>query len=179
MFSKRPDKKDTSVSEPKRPVQVTEPASPAQTFMAKPANLKGSGKMAPSIIGEDLTVTGNVISKGEIQIEGEIQGDIHCGSLVIGDKARITGGVVADDIVVRGRVNGSIRGLRVTLQSSSHVEGDIHHQSLAIEQGAYFEGKSRRTDDPQSTGKGETGSSKSSASGRDTAADKQTTRAAE
>jgi len=41
--------------------------------------------------------------------------------------------------------------LRVTLQAQSHVEGDIYHQSLAIEQGAYFEGKSRRTDDPLST----------------------------
>ncbi|GAF80157.1 unnamed protein product, partial [marine sediment metagenome] len=51
-------------------------------------------------------------------------------------------------VVVRGRVEGSIRGLRVTLQAQSHVDGDIYHQSLAIEQGAYFEGKSRRSDDP-------------------------------
>jgi cytoskeletal protein CcmA (bactofilin family) len=58
------------------------------------------------------------------------------------------GSVIAEDIVVRGRVVGSIRGLRVTLQAQSHVEGDIFHQSLAIEQGAYFEGKSRRSDDP-------------------------------
>jgi cytoskeletal protein CcmA (bactofilin family) len=58
------------------------------------------------------------------------------------------GSVIAEDVVVRGRVTGSIRGLRVTLQAQSHVEGDIFHQSLAIEQGAYFEGKSRRSDDP-------------------------------
>lgn len=180
MFSKRPEK-ETGVAEPTRSAQVSEPSAP-QPYMAKHANLKGSGKMAPSIIGEDLTVTGNVISKGEIQVEGEIQGDIHCGSLVIGEKARITGGVVADDVVVRGRVNGSVRGLRVTLQSSSHVEGDIHHQTLAIEQGAYFEGKSRRTDDPQSSGKSETASTKPAAgerAGRDPLADKQATRAAE
>ncbi len=104
--------------------------------------------MVPSVIGEDLTVEGNVISKGEVQLEGEIKGDCHCASLVIGDKALIEGGVLADDVIVRGKVVGSIRGHRVTLQSSSHVEGDIFHQSLAIEQGAYFEGKSRRSDDP-------------------------------
>lgn len=103
--------------------------------------------MIPSIIGEDLTVTGNIISKGEVQIEGEVQGDIHCSSLVVGEKAAVTGGLVAEDVVVRGRVSGSIRAARVTLQSSSHVEGDIYHQSLAIEQGAFFEGKSRRSDD--------------------------------
>ena len=100
--------------------------------------------MIPSIIGEGLTITGNVASKGEIQVDGEIQGDIHCGSLLLGDTAQ----VVAEDIVVRGRVVGSIRGVRVTLQAQSHIEGDIIHQSLAIEQGAYFEGNSRRTDNP-------------------------------
>ena len=105
-------------------------------------------KMIPSIIGEGLTITGNVASKGEIQVDGEIQGDIHCGSLLLGDTAQVVGGVTAEDIVVRGRVVGSIRGLRVTLQAQSHIEGDIIHQSLAIEQGAYFEGKSRRSDNP-------------------------------
>jgi cytoskeletal protein CcmA (bactofilin family) len=34
----------------------------------------------------------------------------------------------------------------------SHVEGDIYHQSLALEQGAYFEGRSRRSDDPMGVG---------------------------
>jgi cytoskeletal protein CcmA (bactofilin family) len=104
--------------------------------------------MAPSIIGEDLTVTGNVLSKGEVQVDGQIQGDVHCSSLIVGEKAEITGGIVASDVVVRGQVMGSIRGERVTLQSSSHVEGDIFHMSLAIEQGAFFEGKSRRAEDP-------------------------------
>lgn len=104
--------------------------------------------MAPSVIGADLTIMGNAVSKGEVQVDGEIQGDIHCASLLVGENAKVTGGIVAEDVIVRGRVAGSIRGMRVTLQSSSHVEGDIYHQSLAIEQGAFFEGKSRRAEDP-------------------------------
>ena len=50
--------------------------------------------------------------------------------------------------LVRGHVMGSVRGRRVMLQASCHVEGDVFHQALSIEQGAYFEGKSRRTPDP-------------------------------
>ena len=107
-----------------------------------------ASKMVPSIIGEDLTIRGNVISKGEIQVDGEIEGDIRCGSLLLGDKSKVTGSVAAEDVVVRGHLVGSITGLRITLQAQSHVEGDIFHQSLAIEQGAYFEGKSRRSDNP-------------------------------
>ncbi len=79
--------------------------------------------MVPSIIGEDLSITGNVTSKGEIQVDGEIQGDIHCGSLLLGDKSQVIGGLIAEDIVVRGRVVGSIRGLRVTLQSQVSCRG--------------------------------------------------------
>jgi len=109
--------------------------------------------MAPSIIGEDLTISGNIISKGEVQLEGEVKGNVSCTSLVIGEKALVEGGVAADDVIVRGRVIGSVRGHRVTLQSSSHVEGDVFHQSLAIEQGAFFEGKSRRSDDPIADGR--------------------------
>jgi cytoskeletal protein CcmA (bactofilin family) len=132
------------------------------TYAAKTTTASAS-KMVPSIIGEDLSITGNVNSKGEIQVDGEIQGDVHCGSLLLGDKSQVIGGVVAEDIVVRGRVVGSIRGLRVTLQAQSHVEGDIFHQSLAIEQGAYFEGKSRRSDNPLEEVKAASASSSRSA----------------
>ena len=175
MFSKKPEKPESEMNtfESQKPITKTTSKAvggPAQTSgsgplasptpaqpplggmspkpaMATPA-YRSPDRMAPSIIGEDLTVTGNVLSKGEVQVDGQIQGDVHCSSLIVGEKAQITGGIVAEDVVVRGQVMGSIRGVRVTLQSSSHVEGDIYHQSLAIEQGAFFEGKSRRSEDP-------------------------------
>lgn len=115
--------------------------------IARPST--GGGRTgAPSVIGPDLIVSGNLISKGEVQIDGEVQGDVHSSYVVVGEKARITGSVIADEVVVRGEVMGSIRSKRVMLQATSHVEGDIHHSALAIEQGAFFEGKSRRTEDP-------------------------------
>src|SRR6516162_5150816 len=62
-----------------------------EAFAPKSPRLSGS-KMVPSIIGEDLTITGNVTSKGEVQVDGEIQGDIHCSSLLLGDKSQVRGG---------------------------------------------------------------------------------------
>jgi cytoskeletal protein CcmA (bactofilin family) len=151
MFTKKPEREmggDPLTKMSDRPASETTPFGERSPSYAKSP---GPSKLVPSIIGEDLMITGNVTSKGEIQVDGEIQGDVQCGSLLLGDKSQITGCVLAEDVVVRGRVLGSIRGLRVTLQAQSHVEGDIYHQSLAIEQGAYFEGKSRRTDDPLAT----------------------------
>lgn len=147
MFTKKPEREMSGDS----PQRISDRPSDTSPFGERPAGYVKStspSKLVPSIIGEDLTITGNVSSKGEIQVDGEIQGDVQCGSLLLGDKSHVSGNVVAEDVVVRGRVVGSIRGLRVTLQAQSHVEGDIFHQSLAIEQGAYFEGKSRRSDDP-------------------------------
>lgn len=138
---KKPD------SEPKLvPPAATSP-SPVGGRPAAP--MRAADRNAgPSVIGPDLLISGNLVSKGEVQIDGEIQGDIHATHVVVGERARITGSIIAQEIVVRGNVMGSIRGKRVMLQSASHVEGDIYHQSLAIEQGAYFEGKSRRSEDP-------------------------------
>ena len=149
MFTKKPEPGESVTKMGERPSgEAKSPFTERPATYAAKAPSPAASKMVPSIIGEDLTITGNVTSKGEIQVDGEIQGDIHCGSLLLGDKSQVMGSVIAEDVVVRGRVTGSIRGLRVTLQAQSHVEGDIFHQSLAIEQGAYFEGKSRRSDDP-------------------------------
>ena len=149
MFTKKPEPGESVTKMGERSAgEMKTPFTERPTTYAAKSTSPSASKMVPSIIGEDLSITGNVTSKGEIQVDGEIQGDIHCGSLLLGDKSQVIGSVIAEDIVVRGRVVGSVRGLRVTLQAQSHVEGDIFHQSLAIEQGAYFEGKSRRSDDP-------------------------------
>jgi cytoskeletal protein CcmA (bactofilin family) len=113
-----------------------------------PPRARAGERSTPSVIGPDLTVIGNLVSTGQVQVDGEVQGDIHGTHIVVGEQARITGGIVSEEVVVRGTVMGSIRGRRVMLQAESKVEGDIYHQTLAIEQGAYFEGKSRRTQDP-------------------------------
>ena len=143
MFTKKPDPSEDAFQRlSERPgAETSVPERPA-------ARSAPAGKMVPSVIGEDLTIIGNVTSKGDIQVEGQIQGDIQCGSILLGERSQVTGGVIAEDVVVRGRVTGSIRGMRVTLQAPSHVEGDVYHQTIAIEQGAYFEGKSRRSDNP-------------------------------
>jgi cytoskeletal protein CcmA (bactofilin family) len=56
--------------------------------------------------------------------------------------AHVTGIVVAERVVVDGKVEGPIQGKEVILKSKAHVVGDIHHQSLAVESGAFFDGRS-------------------------------------
>ena len=104
--------------------------------------------LGTSTIGEDLVIDGNVTSNCPLHIDGRVHGDVQCASLVLGENSEIEGNVVAEDVVIHGRLIGSVRGVRVILQSTCHVTGDLIHVTLAMEQGAYFEGKSRRSEDP-------------------------------
>jgi len=76
-----------------------------------------------------------------VEVNGQLDGELHCTSLIISCKAHVTGAIVAER-VVDGRVESPIQGGDVILKSQAHVVGDIHHQTLAIERGAYFEGHS-------------------------------------
>jgi cytoskeletal protein CcmA (bactofilin family) len=114
------------------------------------ASAHGGGPTARtvSVIGPELVVTGNLETTGDLQIEGDVQGDIYAARLMIGEQARVMGDLVADEIVIGGAVQGSVRGNSVTFQRGCHVEGDVWHRKLTVEQGAYFEGRSRRSEDP-------------------------------
>jgi cytoskeletal protein CcmA (bactofilin family) len=98
-----------------------------------------------TIIAEGLKITGSVSAEGLVEVNGHIEGDVHCTSLLISPKGAINGGVEADRVVVNGRVEGPIRGSEVVLKSHAYVVGDIQHQRLSIEPGAYFEGRSVRS----------------------------------
>jgi cytoskeletal protein CcmA (bactofilin family) len=105
-------------------------------------------KAAPSIISMDMSVVGTMAAGGDIQVDGKVDGDITTGSLTVGEKAFVNGDILAEEVVVRGKIVGSIRARKVQLCSTCHVEGDIYHQALAVETGAYFEGNCRHSDDP-------------------------------
>jgi cytoskeletal protein CcmA (bactofilin family) len=129
--------------------KATEPASkPSFDYAA------GAPKAKPpaSVLSSDLTVTGNLKTSGDIQVEGTVEGDIRAHLLTIGESATIKGEIIADDVVVNGRVIGRVRGLKVRLTSTARVEGDIIHKTIAIESGAHFEGSVQRQEDPLSLG---------------------------
>ncbi len=110
-------------------------------------------KPAASILSSDLHITGNLKTTGDINVEGTVEGDIRAHLLTVGESATIKGEVVADDVVVNGRVVGRVRGLKVRLTATARVEGDIIHKTIAIESGAHFEGSVQRQDDPLNGGK--------------------------
>ena len=97
-------------------------------------------RAVPSIISADLKIIGDLSSSGEIQIDGEVSGDIRSKVLLVGEGASIKGEIRAETVRVHGHVNGQIKATFVNLAKTAHVVGDILHENLSIQEGAFLEG---------------------------------------
>ncbi|MFS4438970.1 bactofilin family protein [Paracoccaceae bacterium GXU_MW_L88] len=142
--SKQQDVKDYST--PPKPAAST--SSSDSSASSAPAPAAPKSKAAASLLSSDITIEGNISSTGDINIEGVIKGDVRANVLTVGENATVHGEVMADDVIVNGRVVGRVRGLKVRLSTSARVEGDIIHKTIAIESGAHFEGSVQRQEDP-------------------------------
>ena len=94
-----------------------------------------------TVIGKELKIVGSITADCLVWVYGQIDGQLHCSSLVIDNAAHVSGTVAAERIVVDGKVEGSIQGGKVVLKSRAQVVGDLYYQSLAIESGASFDGR--------------------------------------
>jgi cytoskeletal protein CcmA (bactofilin family) len=131
---------DTVVVKPRQPA-ATAPASPPS-----PALQMSGGKPPRCVIDAGLVITGNLESERDVQLDGQLHGDIRCCQLIISRDAMIDGNIVAAEVVVRGKVKGIIHADQVMLQDTARVESEIFHKSLIIEEGACFDGETHRTD---------------------------------
>ena len=94
-----------------------------------------------TVIAKGLKIVGSVTAEGLVEVNGQIDGELHCTSLIISRGAHVSGTIAAERVVVDGKVEGPIQGGEVILKSQAHVVGDIRRgSSVAIESGAYFEG---------------------------------------
>ncbi len=107
--------------------------------------------VSASIIGHDLELRGTdiqIIVRGKLRVDGKIAGEVYGQEITIGRDGQVSGRIVAEKVAIHGTVSsGEIYSHHVSLMSGSNVEADIHHRQLAIEEGARFDGRSRRTAD--------------------------------
>jgi cytoskeletal protein CcmA (bactofilin family) len=130
MFSKTKDSTST-------PEQLTSTSSSEP----KRSNTKSG---VPSIISADLRITGNLKSDGDIQVDGYVEGDIDSATLTIGEGAHVKGHISCETVRVCGTVDGAVKAKSVVMAKTARVIGDIIHDSLAIEAGAFIEGNIKR-----------------------------------
>lgn len=113
--------------------------APASVPMAK--NTSGNGRSTFSVIGSDIVITGDIAASADLHIDGKVEGDIACSSLVQGETSVIHGNVKADRARLSGTVNGSIAAKELVVLQTARITGDVQYDALTIEQGAQVEGR--------------------------------------
>lgn len=93
------------------------------------------------MLGADVTITGNIAASTELHIDGTVEGDIDCASLVQGEASQIAGEVKAESARLAGRVDGSIHARELVILRSATINGDVHYEALTVEQGAAVQGR--------------------------------------
>jgi cytoskeletal protein CcmA (bactofilin family) len=94
-------------------------------------------------IGRSVTVTGERSGAEDLFVDGEVEGSIELRShgLTVGPNGRVHANIVAQDVVIFGKVEGNVRGNeRVELKRSAVLHGDIFTQRIVIEDGAFLKG---------------------------------------
>ncbi len=86
--------------------------------------------------------TGDIVSDSNIQIEGDIIGNVSCsGKVLITSSGKLKGNLVCVNAEIDGTVHGELTVENLlTMRSTARIKGDIQSTKLTIEEGAYFEG---------------------------------------
>lgn len=122
----------------------TEDFTPA----AQPRRAIGGSAASFSIIGGDMEITGNVKASVDLHIDGRIDGDVSCASLVQGAGSVIRGAVMADTAKVAGTIEGSIDAEHLVVESTARIVGDVSYTELTVASGGVIDGQMKQKTAP-------------------------------
>ena len=93
-----------------------------------------------AIIGKNIKITGSIDSPDMVVLHGEVTGDIICKMLEIGSEGNLKGNVKAETVIISGSLSGDVETIRLKLEGTAHVNGEMRYQVIEVEEGAQLEG---------------------------------------
>jgi cytoskeletal protein CcmA (bactofilin family) len=98
-----------------------------------------------SVIGPNIVINGNIeaaegMAETDLQIEGTVNGDIRCGTVILTDTSRVAGNVIADRVRVSGAVEGGISTGDLAVETTARITGEIVYERLRIAAGGVVQG---------------------------------------
>ena len=108
----------------------------------RPAARSGNGTL--SFLGAEVTVTGNIGGQGNLHIDGRVDGDVSCTSLIVGNSGQVNGNITADNAKIAGSINGTVAAKVLTIEASARITGDLSYDSVSVETGAQVDGRVKR-----------------------------------
>lgn len=110
---------------------------PASSMQSSGGNKRGMF----SVIGPDIVITGNIKASSELHIEGRIEGDVDCATLMQGAESQIIGSVTAESARLAGAIEGAVRVKQLTVERAARITGDVEYENITIENGGHIDGR--------------------------------------
>ena len=107
----------------------------------EPKRIDFEAKETKTIIGENISIEGNIRGDGDLVIEGSVKGSIELEKhhLRVDSKGHVEGEIKAGDVTVSGRIVGNITALnKVSLTKEANFTGEIKSKRISVEDGAYL-----------------------------------------
>jgi cytoskeletal protein CcmA (bactofilin family) len=124
----RPEPQTNNTPTP-QPVQQARPAEPAPS--------RGTA------IGKGVSIIGDVISKEDLFIDGDIKGnvDVQNSRCTVGPNGKAKSNVKAREVIIQGQVQGDVEATqKITIRKEGSLVGNIRTTGIIIEDDAYFKG---------------------------------------
>jgi cytoskeletal protein CcmA (bactofilin family) len=109
--------------------------------MAIPSSAANSSTF--SVIGSDVTVSGDIDATVDLHVDGRVEGDIRCTPLIQGGNSTVKGAISAEQARISGTVEGAITAKELIVEASARIVGDVTYEKLSIEAGGHVEGSFR------------------------------------
>lgn len=94
-----------------------------------------------SVIGGGIEITGNIEASVDLHLEGIVNGDVRCATLILGESSVIRGSVHAERIRAAGTIEGSVETRDLAVEATARLSGDITYARIRVANGAILDGK--------------------------------------
>jgi cytoskeletal protein CcmA (bactofilin family) len=105
----------------------------------KKQDLAGTGTM--SVIGGGITITGNIEAEVDLQIAGQVNGDVRCATLILDENSVIRGSVYAERVRASGVIEGAVETRDLAVEATARLKGDVTYSRIRIANGGIVDGR--------------------------------------
>ena len=110
----------------------------ADPVSAPPAHRSSNAK---SVLAADLRITGEISSTGQVEVLGEVDGNIRANGVLIGAEGSVNGQISAATVEIKGKLDGRVASTDFALRSTAQVKAEVSYKTLVIDSGAQIEGR--------------------------------------
>lgn len=144
MWNKRTDEGNgpRPQNEPVRMPAPEQQQQPTPSRMSAPPPSMPTAKSQPAAIGASMTIKGEIRSREELLVDGEVEGLLESHSLItVGPNGKVKANIKAREVIVFGSVRGNVEVTeKIAIREQGNLVGDIKTAGISIDDGAYFKG---------------------------------------